>query len=109
MATVAGIAVIRQFGLQQAFISLSPSTSHRLGDWLDSTWTLNVLFGLAVTGIAASAAYPASLFLEEGRLVSILLAISLLPTMVSLQSPGIMLVEKNAKFHGIATCPLSRF
>lgn len=106
MATMAAITLMRQFGFKQAFISLSPSSGSDLDDWLHSMWALNVLFGIVVTAITVLAAYPASLFLDEERLMPILLVVSLLPMIGGLLSPGLMLLEKRAEFQRIATYEL---
>ncbi|WP_095012492.1 lipopolysaccharide biosynthesis protein [Tsuneonella mangrovi] len=85
-----------------ALLQLPSVTRHHL----NTTFTLNLLRGLALMGFLCAVSYPASLFFGDPRLVGLICALSLAPALRGVRSPKMELLYKRLRFRPDATAEI---
>lgn len=73
---------------------------------LDSIWSLNFLLKFVSGLLMVVAAYPVSIFAGDERLVSVILASSLIPFMLCFRNVSLDLLEKRGRYRAISMIPV---
>jgi len=94
MLVVGLVEVFAEFGFEQSLLR-NPSATK--ADY-DVAWTLNLLRGLLVTALLMVAAPWAAEFLQEPRLVPVIMTLALAPLLDGLQNIGTVDFSKNLEF-----------
>ena len=94
-----GIELLSDIGIQQSVVR-SPNGDDRA--FLDVAWTLQVLRGVLLAGVALIAAYPIAELYDRPELVPLIMAISPVFILTGLQSPGRFLAQRHMKLHRFA-------
>lgn len=95
MLVVGFVEVFAEFGFDQALLRNQKAEKH---DY-DVAWTLNFLRGIAVAALLAVFSPLAARFLEEPRLVNVLLVLALAPLLDGVQNIGVVDFSKKLEFH----------
>jgi O-antigen/teichoic acid export membrane protein len=90
-----GLSMMSDIGIRSAIIVKKENIDE---EYLRTAWSMGILRGLLIGGIALSLAYPVSLFYQEEQLFGLIAIVSLGAVIQSLTSPQPILAEKGVRF-----------
>jgi len=90
-----GLSMMSDLGIRNAIIIKKENIDE---EYLRTAWSMGILRGFLIGGIALSLAYPLSLFYQEEQLFGLIAIVSLASVIQSLTSPQPILAEKGVRF-----------
>lgn len=96
LLTLATLEQFSQLGLDTALIQRK---EERVDEYLNTAWSMKIVRGLVITGVAFVFAPLAAQFFSEPRATAIIRVIALAPLVRGFQNPGVMYLRKNLEFH----------
>ncbi|EMA44819.1 lipopolysaccharide biosynthesis protein [Halococcus saccharolyticus] len=85
-----------EFGVDRALIQRK---ERNINEYLNTAWSLQIIRGVLVVGIAYVAAPYAAVFFGEPRSTDLIRVLALTSLLTSLRNPGLIYFRKNLDFH----------
>ena len=96
LLAVNALGWVTRLGIDEALIQQEDAN---VDAYLNTTWSLQIARGVAVSAIAFAAAPLVGMAFSEPKVVPLVRVMSLYPAIKGLQNPGVMYFLKNLEFH----------